>query len=260
MTLAAGGFIDNARGITFVATFFRGAQDFDLRSSTTTLQSCYVDFDSRLAHFDILSETGDGATVFSIINSLLAVGQGGTQYNGTTHLITSGSPDNRVLFANNTCWFSVDEISIHWATIESGSASFVFENNLFYGYFNHGSEPTWQARNNLNFKPALNYDLPGTVELDWKQAGNSFEETFVGDSIGGPIDGRWRLSPNSKARGFGTDGRDIGAFSGAGSYRIAGIPAGPRIVEFEAPVMVNQESGLPIRIRAVSSESVLDND
>lgn len=57
----------------------------------------------------------------------------------------------------------------------------------------------------------------------------------------------WELTENSPARGYATDGGDVGLFGGLHPWDREQMPPIPYISEFRAPVVVNQ--GSPIRVQ-----------
>jgi hypothetical protein len=66
----------------------------------------------------------------------------------------------------------------------------------------------------------------------------------------GSFDGKWRLRPNSPARGKGFDGVDMGAFGGATPYVLSGVPPIPRVTRFVVPSTVSSTSGLRFEVDA----------
>jgi len=100
----------------------------------------------------------------------------------------------------------------------------------------------------MNSNVSRTYSLPdGNTLVPYSE-----RTSVVIGSSNGTFDGRWRLAPESPARGAGIDGADAGIFAGMHPYVLSGLPAVPFITEFALPAVVTQGSGLPIKLRAIS--------
>ena len=80
--------------------------------------------------------------------------------------------------------------------------------------------------------------------------GNITAATNVFTVSGGTEDSKWRLSPDSPARGAGSGGTDIGAFGGVAPYVLSGVPGMPRITRLSVPATATSSSGLLIEVEA----------
>lgn len=71
----------------------------------------------------------------------------------------------------------------------------------------------------------------------------------------GSPDGKWRLAEGSPAIGTGTpEGTDIGMFGGFTPYVLSGMPDLPAVYFFNAPAVINEETGLPINVKIKSHD------
>ena len=114
-----------------------------------------------------------------------------------------------------------------------------FQNNCVFNGFNAG---TWvTVKNNIavggSFFPA--------------GAGNLNDRTLVDVFENGvSTDGRWKARAGGPAIGAGTDGYDIGMFSGPLPYVLSGLPPVPVITRLQVPAVVKDGETVSIAIKA----------
>jgi hypothetical protein len=144
----------------------------------------------------------------------------------------------------NNCVFLFDGNLTNWGSHEQSSIS----SSIFVGRI---TPEVFRSR----FKGSATYCM-ATAELDgptFLPAGGeningiAAEVAFV---FTGTSDGRWRLRPNSPARGKGFNGVDMGAFGGATPYVLSGVPPIPRVTRFVVPSTVTSTSGLRFEVDA----------
>jgi hypothetical protein len=62
-------------------------------------------------------------------------------------------------------------------------------------------------------------------------------------------DGNYQLRANTRAKNFGNDGTDAGAFGGTAAYKLSGIPAIPNIYFAQVPQTGTSGGGLKVHLK-----------
>jgi hypothetical protein len=136
------------------------------------------------------------------------------------------SSDDSVILSNNV---------LYGTTIEGYGAC---QNNILLGGLGASSWVT--VRNNAatgTFLPSGSGNLNGVPLSSLFEAGSS-------------PDGQWKLKPGSPALGAGTDGYDMGMFSGPMPYVLSGLPPAPVITGLQVPAVVQDGQDVTVTIRA----------
>ena len=123
-------------------------------------------------------------------------------------------------------------------------------NNIFGNsqFVNGATNPPFQVPNEGRFHNVFcDINVSGYVS-GGNIVGADFNSLFVsGDNS---LDGRYRLSANSVARGAGDNATDCGAFGGDEPYVPSGIPFIPNIYELTVPNVGTSGSGIRVTIKA----------
>lgn len=209
-------------------------------------------------------------------------------YAGTSNIVVSRCNFGGVgLIAYTTVGnFTIKQCFFSGGDVRGGN--FIFKNNIIYGGLlvssgeivnniincdNAGGdvylfEGTVSVRNNIfgtSGYPSSSSPIPNENRFhnifvnNWPeyQGGGNLVNVDIATLFAGfpnqgdnSIDGRYKLSANSPARGAGANGVDCGAFGGDEPYVLSGMPFIPNIYELTVPNAASSGSGLRVTIKA----------
>lgn len=130
-----------------------------------------------------------------------------------------------------------------------------FENNVLVGnvdvvasYFRSNILASNTATVKL-VSPHCENNLAFNGQFGTENGNQNVDETAV--FVGGTSpDGKYRLKPDSPARGAGYDGIDCGIFGGTSPYRLSGLPNIPVIYDLRVATEGDPVNGLQVTIKA----------
>jgi hypothetical protein len=203
---------------------------FNLISSTDlTVRQCYFATSGSTGWNDALMYTASGNAGIQYLNNIIA-GEGNTNAFGNTgsdqvtfinntFLGNVGSHLNGNLFHNNVILYNPNAQPFFFEQMSAASSSNVSNRNIF---------PNASA-NRVN--TALTQD-----------------SVFVAGSVTS-TDGYFQLRANTIAAGYGSDGKDCGAFGGARPYVLSGIPSIPHFYSVDVSTDATKQGGLKLQLK-----------
>jgi hypothetical protein len=138
----------------------------------------------------------------------------------------------------------------------------IIENNVINGNINFNNNSESEFKNNIVVDGSVNIGNniaknnvcnAGQLSATDNKTNIDMTTVFVWYSTTSP-DGYYQLKDNSPAKGYGWNGVDCGAFGGADSYVLSGIPSIPTIYEADIPITGSNKDGLPVKIKAKTNK------
>jgi hypothetical protein len=211
---------------------------FNLMSTTNIIiRQNYFATSGSTGWNDALMYTAGGNAGIQFLNNIIS-GEGATNAFGNngsdqvsfinnSFLGNIGSHLNGNLFYNNIILYNPNAQPFFFEQMSAASSNNVSNRNIFPN----------GAANRVN----------GSFNTD---------SLFIAGSMSGvtSTDGYFQLKPNTVAAAYGTDGKDCGAFGGAKSYLLSGIPAIPHFYSVEVSQDATIQGGLKVHLKVKANQ------